>query len=62
MPLRSAFFAPGDPGQFHNNYNFCWCAAILGGFVGGYRWWALRRLPSPNDREGRRNDDAARYA
>ena len=41
--------APADASRFHNSYNFCWCAAILGVLVGGYHWWALRHVRTPND-------------
>ena len=39
---------PADASGFHSGYNFCWCAATLGVLVGGYHWWALRHVRSPN--------------
>lgn len=48
---------PADASRFHNSYNFCWCAAILSVLVGGYHWWALRRVRSLNDRADRNDSD-----
>ena len=43
---------PADASIFHNNFNFCGCAAVFGVLIGGYHGWALHKLrttvkPSP---------------
>jgi hypothetical protein len=50
FPNRSAylvvgglFCVPGDASIFHNNFNFCGCAAVFGVLIGGYHGWALRK-------------------
>lgn len=49
---RCILCVPGDASTFHNSFNFCWCATILGALVGGYHWSALRKTRSPPNRAG----------
>ncbi len=51
VAAQCIFCTPGDAGSFHNRYNFCWCAAILGLLVGGYHGWALRRRRAQQARD-----------
>jgi hypothetical protein len=47
---QCVFCTAADASKFHDSYNFCWCAAILGVLVGGHHWWALRQARSPSER------------
>jgi hypothetical protein len=49
----------GNPGTFHGSYSFCWCAAVLGGLVGGYHWYALGKVRCLNPSAGANHDAAA---